>query len=229
MKKNKSTRLALSAVLLAPLLFTREFIRHLTYHFTGSIHEISVKGEYWFALLNILFFLAFLIPLSYRRKADWREKGLVTAFFTSMFIEMYGISFTLLFAAKYLGGSQMPQTAYKTSLLGVGLSLTHAMSYALVLMLAGGLLVVAGWVTLYRKMREGGIVTTGVYGISRHPQYLGFILIIYGWWIGWPTILTTAFAPILIIQYLKLTKKEEKEMGKDGEYAKYLRETPWLI
>ena len=44
---------------------------------------------------------------------------------------------------------------------------------------------------------------TGIYKYSRHPQYFGFLLVIVGWVIVWPSLLTIALSPILIFSYIK--------------------------
>jgi protein-S-isoprenylcysteine O-methyltransferase Ste14 len=105
-----------------------------------------------------------------------------------------------------------------------------AMAYGLVLMVVGGLLILLGWLTLYKNIKKTGLVTQGIYSCSRHPQYLGFILIVLGWFFGWPTILTLAFTPILVYKYLKVCLEEEKEMEKGfPEYKKYRARTPFLV
>jgi len=79
-------------------------------------------------------------------------------------------------------------------------------------------------------MKKEDFVMSGVYSFSRHPQYFGFILIIAGWFIGWPTILTVIMAPILIYKYIALSKKEEKELLKKiPEYQEYKAKTPFFI
>ncbi|UCE74970.1 MAG: DUF1295 domain-containing protein, partial [Methanomassiliicoccales archaeon] len=69
----------------------------------------------------------------------------------------------------------------------------------------------------------------GIYSFSRHPQYFGFILMIIGWLIGWPTILTVIFTPILIFMYLRVCKIEEKELSHIKEYEIYKNKVPFLI
>ena len=61
------------------------------------------------------------------------------------------------------------------------------------------------------------------------PQYFGFILVISGWLIGWPTILTLVFAPILIYKYVGVCKIEEKEMSDVTDYKEYSARVPFFI
>jgi protein-S-isoprenylcysteine O-methyltransferase Ste14 len=105
------------------------------------------------------------------------------------------------------------------------------MTYGLVVMLIGMALIVAGWVSLYSQVRQPGFASKGIYRYSRHPQYLGFVLLVLGWFFGWPTILTVIFSPILVVKYIKAARSEEADMLQlYGEaYEAYRRSTPFLI
>lgn len=228
---NWTLRAVLAVFLLSMFLFPVQLFQHFAAHFTGSIESTLIKGQWLIVILNILAFSAFLIPLSFRRKANWKEYGLVAAFFISLFIEMYGIPFVILFASRTIqptGGIEL-NTPLVIEFLGTRFAFTIPMIYGAVLMMAGSLLIIIGWVTLYRNIGKEGLVTTGVYSISRHPQYLGFILVIFGWLLGWPTILTVIFAPVLIFMYIRVCIKEEEEMSKDHDYADYRKKAPFMI
>jgi protein-S-isoprenylcysteine O-methyltransferase Ste14 len=191
-----------------------------------------ITQNWLIVVLNIIIFLTFLIPLSFRRKIDWKEYGLVTAFIVSLFIEMYGIPLTIYFLANSFAGNGIdaPNIVYKFDFFGQNISFTVAMVYGTLLMVIGTIFVLVGWVTLYRKLKSGNeLVTTGIYSHSRHPQYFGFILVIIGWLVGWPTLLTIIFAPILIFIYVRVCKLEEKELEKDLKYKQYKERTPFLI
>ncbi len=99
---------------------------------------------------------AFLIPLSYRRKTDWAEYGLVTAFFTSLFIEMYGIPLTIIFASKIFttDATELPQQVLQIEFIGVGFGFTIAMVYGTLLMTIGAVLIIIAWITLYRNIKK---------------------------------------------------------------------------
>ena len=98
-----------------------------------------------------------------------------------------------------------------------------------VVMLTGMGLVAVGWQKIHRAGNK--LVTGGVYGIIRQPQYLGFILVTTGMLIHWPTLLTLVMFPILVGAYLYLAKKESKELaGRFGEeYQRYKNLVPALI
>ena len=65
----------------------------------------------------------------------------------------------------------------------------------------------------------------------RHPQYTGFFLVIAGFLIQWPTIVTLLMFPFLIYMYYRLAKKEEIGMiGRFGdEYLGYMERTPMFL
>ncbi len=224
---------ALFLALFASFLLDMDaLLDHFSAHFLGSIEGRTITGEWHIVLLNVLLFSAFLIPLSFRKRFDWRSSGLVVAFFISLFVEMYGLSFTVLFASRLFGGTgpEGLDTVLSVSLLGVDFLFTAPMVYGSLLMLLGTVFVVLGWVTLYRGVKRNGLVTWGVYSISRHPQYLGFIIVIAGWLVGWPTLLNCIFSTVLIVFYIRVCRKEEREMtGSVPEYRTYMDRTPFLI
>lgn len=230
---NIATRLLLLALAAWPILRWSAFARHFSSYLTGDVLPNLIRGNWMIVILNIIAFLAFLIPLTFRRKARWGEYGIVAAFFVSLFIEMYGIPFTLLFVSRFIGGhmapADLPPNVVSFSLFGQGFGMDEAMLYGAILMLIGTATIIAGWMTLYRASRDGRLVTTGIYSVSRHPQYLGFILVILGWLVGWTSPLVVIFAPILIGMYLRVCVIEEREMAGIGDYAEYRRQAPFMV
>lgn len=93
-----------------------------------------------------------------------------------------------------------------------------------------GLIVIAiGWRGVHK--RSGQLITEGIYRFVRHPQYSGFILMIVGFLVQWPTIITLLMAPALICMYNRLAKKEEKVMIDlfGDEYLSYMKHVPRFI
>ncbi|MCK4729820.1 MAG: isoprenylcysteine carboxylmethyltransferase family protein [Candidatus Aenigmarchaeota archaeon] len=229
--RNTPFRLLLLFLIIIPFIYFNDFSHHFYVYLTGNIITEVITQQWHIVLISVVIFLAFLIPLSYRRKANWAEYGLVSAFFVSLFVEMYGIPLTILFASKYFfTATNLPETIVAFKVFGVDFAMDMAMSYGLILMFIGGFLISFGWLTLYKNIKQNKFVTNGIYKYSRHPQYLGFILIILGWLIAWPTILTIIFAPILIYKYIRVCVTEEKEiLKKSPEYKKYIEEVPFFI
>jgi protein-S-isoprenylcysteine O-methyltransferase Ste14 len=62
----------------------------------------------------------------------------------------------------------------------------------------------------------------------RHPQYVAFVLIMSGFLLQWPTILTLLMFPVLVYMYVRLARREEAEARQAfGEaYARYAAVTP---
>jgi protein-S-isoprenylcysteine O-methyltransferase Ste14 len=224
-------RVALAILLSVPLVFAAEFYQHFSAYITGNVIEDIITGEWNIAILSILVFLMFLVPLFYRRKVRWVELGVLSGFFVSLFVEMYGIPFSLLFAQRFFFDRTIehPSSVIQFHLFDVHFMMDLPMVYAALIMIAGTSLVVIGWITLYFGIKDQCLVTTGVYALSRHPQYLGFIGVICGWAIGWPSLLTLVMAPLLVLMYIRVASKEEKELAASTPYSDYRKKTPFLL
>lgn len=230
-RKNLIPRLLTVLLFAIPLIFYKEFYKSFIIYLPNDTFINSFRNQWHLVIINIIFFMLFLIPLSYRRKTNWTEYGLVTAFFISLFIEMYGIPLSLLFMSKYLDvHTAVPPVLFSFNMFGVELSLDICMLYGGIIMTIGMIIITIGWITLYRNIKGKGLVTSGIYSFSRHPQYAGFILIIVGWFFGWPTLLTIILSPILIYKYIRVCILEEKEVAKEfPEYSEYKKKVPFFI
>jgi len=227
-------RAALLILALIPFICIKPFFVHFRAYFTGSVLLGGIVSNQWhLVLLSILVFCFFIIPLTYRKRARWVDYGLVGAFFVSLFIEMFGIPLTILFAHKFLFpvGAVLPANVVEFNFLGASLGMTLGMTYGLVLMIIGAVLIMAGWRSLYNQVRLPGFAQKGIYQFSRHPQYLGFVLLVSGWFFGWPTILTVVFSPILVYKYITAARAEEADMLQlhGDSYREYIQSTPFLI
>lgn len=107
--------------------------------------------------------------------------------------------------------------------------LFHMASYVLI---GGGFwLLAAAWPVLYRAQREGTLATAGPYARLRHPQYAGFILIMAGFLLQWPTLVTIVMFPVLVFMYVRLAKREESDARAEfgAAYERYAAQTPGWI
>ncbi|HUM67240.1 MAG TPA: isoprenylcysteine carboxylmethyltransferase family protein, partial [Chloroflexota bacterium] len=66
------------------------------------------------------------------------------------------------------------------------------------------------------------------YAYLRHPQYAGFTFILLGFLLQWPTLLTLLMFPVLVVMYVRLAQREEREaLAEFGEaYAQYAANVP---
>ena len=97
-----------------------------------------------------------------------------------------------------------------------------------ILIFGGFILLSAAWKVLYEAQRTHELATTGPYAYIRHPQYDGFILIMLGFLLQWPTLVTLIMLPVLVTMYVKLARREEREvLAEFGEkYRHYMAITP---
>ncbi len=182
----------------------------------------------------ILFAFSFIKP---KTKLDWKSLGAFSAFIVALFVEMYGFPLTIYFLSGWLQ-SNFPQTdifAHGSghlwfTLFGFEgdphLNPIHLISN--ILIFAGFYITYRAWGVLHKAQKEGKLATTGPYGVVRHPQYDGFVLVMIGFLLMWPTLLTLAMFPILVVVYIRLAKQEEKFVRTElGEvYDEYARNVP---
>lgn len=84
---------------------------------------------------------------------------------------------------------------------------------------------------LYHAQRHHQLAVSGPYARIRHPQYVAFVMILLGFLLQWPTLLTLIMFPILLIMYGRLAITEEAEMSKQfgTVYDSYAQQTPRFI
>lgn len=203
--------------------------------------DIPAYGLWSLVFLNsaifIFFAFTFFKPTTTR---DWRSFGAFSAFIVALFTEMYGFPLTIYLLSGWLQ-SRYPGVDWFSHDAGHLLEELfgwranphfgpfHLLSFVFI---GGGFIVIsAGWKVLYEAQRKGTLATTGVYARIRHPQYVGFVLVMFGFLLQWPTVLTLAMFPVLVFMYWRLARREEQEvLAEHGEaYARYMREVPAFV
>jgi len=185
----------------------------------------------------IIFAFSFTKPKTPR---DWRSFGAFAAFIVALFTEMYGFPLTIYLLSGWLG-SRYPGVDFMSHDAGHLLEVLfgwranphfgpfHLLST--VFIFGGFILLSAAWKALYRAQRKHGLATTGPYAKVRHPQYDAFVLIMFGFLLQWPTILTLLMFPVLVWMYMRLARTEERDAEAEfGErWREYAAHTPEFI
>jgi len=122
-----------------------------------------------------------------------------------------------------------PSVAFTFEFSGTTFSLLTTSLIAGAVSILALIFIILSWTQIFQNKDE--LVTDGLYGFVRHPQYLGILIIITVWLFAWPTLVTLVMWPILVIKYYKLAKHEEGDMeNKYGErYLAYRNKVPMLI
>ena len=182
----------------------------------------------------IFFGLSYLKP---KKRWEWRSMGVFSAFTVALFTEMFGFPLTIYLLTSILG-SRYPVIDPFTHVNGhlwAALAGGSMYVWGLVMLLSwaamlGGLIIMGrAWKLIHRA--KGELVTSGLYRRVRHPQYFGLFLITVGMLIQWPTIITAAMWPILMLMYYRLARREEKEIETKFEekYTEYKQRVPMFI
>jgi protein-S-isoprenylcysteine O-methyltransferase Ste14 len=203
--------------------------------------DMPAYGLWGLVIINSVIFIffaySFFKPQTVR---DWRSFGAFSAFLVALFTEMYGFPLTIYFLSGWLQ-SKYPNTDWFSHDAGHLLEELfgwktnphfgpfHILSFVFI---GGGfILISAAWKVLYEAQKRRELATTGAYSYVRHPQYVGFVLIMFGFLLQWPTVLTLVMFPVLVFMYARLARAEEMEMrstfGK--AYTDYAERVPAFV
>jgi protein-S-isoprenylcysteine O-methyltransferase Ste14 len=205
------------------------------------MRDANAYGLWSLAIINsavfIIFAFSFAKPQS---KRDWRSLGAFSAFVVALFTEMYGFPLTIYLFSGWLQ-SKFPGTDIFSHEAGhlwntlFGWEINphfdplHILSN---LIIVGGFFMLASaWRVLHAAQQRHDLAVDGIYARLRHPQYVAFVLIMFGFLLQWPTLLTLIMFPILVYVYVRLTRREEQmalqEFG--DRYREYMARTPAFI
>ena len=200
--------------------------------------EPPAYGLWGLVIINsaifILFAFSFFKPQTGR---DWRSSGAFSAFLVALFAEMYGFPLTIYLLSgwlqsRYPGIDWFSHDAGHLPEMMFGWRLNphfgpfHVLSFFLI---GGGFMLIStACRVLYEAQRHNRLATRGPYASIRHPQYVGFALVMAGFLVQWPTLLTLAMFPILVGMYVRLSFIEEREARKEfgDAYDRYAARVP---
>jgi protein-S-isoprenylcysteine O-methyltransferase Ste14 len=203
--------------------------------------DASGYGLWSLVIINSLVFIIFAFSFAKPQTSrDWRSFGAFSAFLVALFTEMYGFPLTIYLLSGWLS-TRFPGIDWLAHDSGHLLEMVfgwkanphfgpfHILSN--ILIVAGFILLSASWKVLYAAQRVHRLATTGPYAHVRHPQYVGFIVIMCGFLLQWPTLVTLVMFPILVFMYVRLARREEQDAHAEfGEaYARYAAITPAFI
>ena len=197
--------------------------------------ESYAYGMWPAAVISIGIFIFFTLSyLKPKKRWEWRSMGAFSAFVVALFTEMYGIPLTIYILTSTLG-SRYPVIDPFTHVNGhlwVALAGGSIYVWGLVMLVSNGAmlggLIIMGKAWQQITLSNGALVTSRLYARVRHPQYFALFLITVGMLIQWPTIITAAMWPILMLMYYRLALREEKEMESlfGDQYVRYRQRVP---
>jgi protein-S-isoprenylcysteine O-methyltransferase Ste14 len=202
---------------------------------------VPAYGLWPLVIINSAIFIFFAFTfIKPKTRIDWRSLGAFSAFIVALFVEMYGFPLTIYFLSGWLQ-TRFPQTdifAHGSghlwhTLFGFKgdphLNPIHLLSN--ILIFCGFYLTYRAWIVLHAAQQEEKLATTGPYSLIRHPQYAGFILVMLGFLLMWPTLLTLMMFPVLVAVYIRLAAQEEKLVRQEfaGAYDDYARDVPAFL
>ena len=201
----------------------------------------NAYGLWSLVVLNSAIFIIFAFSFTKpQSKRDWRSLGAFSAFVVALFTEMYGFPLTIYLLSGWLTANYPELDVFSheaghlwNTLFGWNIDAHfdpfHILSH--VFIIGGFFLLAAAWRVLHAAQRERELASTGIYARIRHPQYIAFIVIMFGFLLQWPTLPTLVMFPVLVYVYVRLARREERiALEEFGErYRNYMENTPAFI
>jgi protein-S-isoprenylcysteine O-methyltransferase Ste14 len=204
-------------------------------------HDAPAYGLWTLVLINSLVFILFAFSFTKPRTTrDWRSLGMLSAFIVALFTEMYGFPLTLYLLSGWLA-RRFPGIDFMAHDAGHFLEFLfgwwtnphwgpfHQLGNLLIF--AGFWLLAVSWRVLYHAQQHHQLALSGPYARLRHPQYAGFVVIMFGFLLQWPTLITLVMFPVMVWAYGRLARREEADLEREfgAAYRRYAEQTPAFI
>ena len=196
-------------------------------------------GLWGLVIINTAVFVIFAFSFTKPKTSrDWRSFGAFAAFVVALFTEMYGFPLTIYLLAGWLTRTYPGIDPFShdaghlwSTLFGLHgdphWSVLHLLSIAGIF--GGFILLPAAWKVLYdaqsgmRWQRQGSMSMSGTRD--------GFIIIMLGFLLQWPTLLTLVMFPVLVVMYVRLARIEEREALQEfgNQYRAYMQRVPAFL
>ena len=185
----------------------------------------------WFGvILYIVLYAMELLFMTFYKNMGKKPAGTYIAFVIAFAIEMHGIPFSM-YVISWIIGKNLPEGVLWGHTLFPQIG--HLGMYInIALAIIGLAMIISGWYTIYKKYwskktGSGKLVSTGIYRYIRHPQYTGLMLLSLGMMIEWATLPLLVLFPVMIVVYVRLARREEKDMISEfgDEYIEYKQRT----
>lgn len=197
--------------------------------------NIAHSGVWIMALLMIVLvswvLYKYLAPKSWH---EWAGAGVIQAFVIALYAEMYGFPLTIYLLARFGGLDRTELNANLwSSLIGLGetgMMISMIVGYALLFIGIG--IFFQGWRQVHKARQSEELVVDGLYALSRHPQYTGLFIALFGEGVvHWPTLFSVGLLPVIIFVYYRLALKEERKVIEQfGEaYLAYKKRVPMFL
>lgn len=203
--------------------------------------DTSAYGLWSLVIINSLVFIIFAFSFTKpKTPRDWRSFSAFSGFIVALFAEMYGFPLTIYLMSgwlqtRYPGVDLLSHDSghlWHTLLGWKGDPHTdplHILSFVFIGL--GFAILSSAWKVLYQAQRKHELASTGPYARIRHPQYVAFVFILFGFLLQWPTLLTLLMFPMLVWMYVRLARSEERdsEASFGEQWREYAARTPRFI
>ncbi|MBC7766003.1 MAG: isoprenylcysteine carboxylmethyltransferase family protein [Hyphomonadaceae bacterium] len=189
----------------------------------------------WFGVLFfIVIYSSVLLFIPFYKKMDKKPRGTYIAFLIAFAIEMHGIPFSM-WVISWIVGKNLPEGILwgHTLFSSIGFWGMYINIMCAVIAIS---LIINGWYNIYKKYwsketGKGTLVKSGIYRYIRHPQYTGLLLLSLGMMVEWATVPLLIMFPIMIGMYVRLAKREEKDMVVEfgDAYKAYMKTTKMFV